>query len=419
MLAIKLSFLFVFLYIVIALLRTKHAVSFRGFFFMFALFFYSIAPFIQFLNYTPWPIAKNETFLEVNYILLFSFIVYDFVYGFSFEKNDSPDVTPLKKQEIVLSSKGAIFLLILALFWGFFTFYTQSFSLKNLLFRGGDADIFRMETQQSVALITGRFRIIFSVIAFILMVFCRNKILKTIGILFLLFFCAPTATARYFAAATYLPILILFFPVFLRRRYLFNLLLGSGLLFVFPLLNLFRYADHQTAWTPYEQFTSLNYDSYCSLAFIWENDIVTYGRQLLGPLFFWVPRSWWPDKPIGSGHLAAIQYDLFEGGFSNVSMNFLGEGYINFGFFGIFLFVIIIALISKKMDVIFWEKYKGDIHNFFAIYYLYALPMFFFVMRGDLLSGTAYTCGLIVVVTICIWICKLYMVRKENETSAN
>ena len=137
MLAIKLSFLFVFLYIVIALLRTKHAVSFRGFFFMFALFFYSIAPFIQFLNYTPWPIAKNETFLEVNYILLFSFIVYDFVYGFSFEKNDSPDVTPLKKQEIVLSSKGAIYLLILALFWGFFTFYTQSFSLKNLLFRGG------------------------------------------------------------------------------------------------------------------------------------------------------------------------------------------------------------------------------------------------------------------------------------------
>lgn len=416
---IYLSFFLVFLYIVIALIRTKHSVSFCGFFYMFALFFYSIAPFIQFLDHTPWPIAHDTTFLQVNYILLFSFFIYDFVYGFSFEKNNFAEEIPAEERNIRLLNRGAMILLAIALIFGFIIFYLANFSIINLFFRGGDADIQRVEMLQISALFISIFRIIFSLVVFSLTVFCLNRFLKVISIIFLLFFCAPTATARYFAAATYLPLIILFFPIFLRRRYLFNLMLSCGILVVFPLLDLFRYTEHQISWEPYEQFTRLHFDSYCSLAFVWENEFISWGRQMLGYPLFWVPRSVWPEKPFGSGYLVALQYDLFENGFCNVSMNFLGEGYINFGLFGIFFFVIIIALISKKMDVIFWEKYKGDIHNYFAIYYLYSLPMFFFVLRGDLLSGTAFTCGLLIVISICIWICKLYMVRKENETSTN
>jgi len=98
-----------------------------------------------------------------------------------------------------------------------------------------------------------------------------------------------------------------------------------------------------------------------------EIESITYGRQLVGALLFFVPRSIWPNKPVGSGHFVAenmlmTRYSFW---FTNISMPFPGEGYINFGILGIILFAFILALVSKITDN--WYQYNG-LRLFFSLY---------------------------------------------------
>ena len=61
------------------------------------------------------------------------------------------------------------------------------------------------------------------------------------------------------------------------------------------------------------------------------------------------------------------------------------------------------------MDYTFWVKYQGDYRNTFSLYYFYFLSMMFFFMRGDLMSGTAYTVGILFVSTVIQKILKAFM----------
>lgn len=85
-------------------------------------------------------------------------------------------------------------------------------------------------------------------------------------------------------------------------------------------------------------FKEGHFDSYQSILSVLNSEIITYGNQLLGVLLFWVPRSIWSNKPIGSG---AFMAEITNLDFSNISMNYFAEGYINFGVFGMFLFLLV------------------------------------------------------------------------------
>ena len=116
---------------------------------------------------------------------------------------------------------------------------------------------------------------------------------------------------------------------------------------------------------------------------------LTYGKQLLGVLFFFVPRSIWPDKPVGSGHLVAqnllmTQYDMW---FTNLSNPLPSEGYINFGIIGVALFAIILGKVSRVMDI---YQSKNDIRKYISIYISLNMT---FMLRGDLMSSFAYLIG--------------------------
>ena len=122
-----------------------------------------------------------------------------------------------------------------------------------------------------------------------------------------------------------------------------------------------------------------------------KDDIVTYGNQLLGALFFWIPRSVWPSKPVGSGYFVAEQTEL---SFNNISMPFWGEGYINFGYLGVIIFAIALAIVIARIDSKFWNKVVTQ-QNLEPIKYYLLLGLLIFILRGDMLSSTAYTCGII------------------------
>jgi hypothetical protein len=107
-------------------------------------------------------------------------------------------------------------------------------------------------------------------------------------------------------------------------------------------------------------------------------------------LFFWIPRSFWPTKPIGSGAFLAEEQGFF---FTNVSCNYFAEGYINFGIIGIFIFIIVLSFVTAKLDKMYWTICVNSRNNYFNVIYCVLLGMIFFMLRGDLMSSFAYSIG--------------------------
>ena len=166
-----------------------------------------------------------------------------------------------------------------------------------------------------------------------------------------------------------------------------------GLLVIFPFLDQFRHAKELSTDTKIgistQMFSEGTFDSYQNTINVINKADITYGRQLLGVLFFYVPRSIWSTKPIGSGAYIAKE---FKYNFSNISMNFLGEGYLNFGYFGVFLFILFLSNLVSRFDFMYWNNLIRKEYMYIIYFYLYGL--LFFIMRGDLLSSFAYTIGL-------------------------
>ena len=114
--SIFLSFLFPFLYVVIALIKEKHAVSFRSFFYIFALFFYSIAAFVQFFEPIGGYTVTPQTFFEINIILFFCYIIFDLIY-FSGKKVPANTEPPkLDDSTVPRLKRQGVFVLLMFIF---------------------------------------------------------------------------------------------------------------------------------------------------------------------------------------------------------------------------------------------------------------------------------------------------------------
>lgn len=70
-------------------------------------------------------------------------------------------------------------------------------------------------------------------------------------------------------------------------------------------------------------------------------------------------------------------------------MPYVAEGYLNGGFLIVFFFILLIALFSVVYDNRFWNTRAAVAR--FKIRYLIMLGMFFFILRGDLMNGIAYS----------------------------
>ena len=111
----------------------------------------------------------------------------------------------------------------------------------------------------------------------------------------------------------------------------------------------------------------------------------SWGKQILLPAFFWVPRSIWQDKPIGTPDLVAEQSDLPS---LNVSSPLWTEGYINFGWPGVILFLFLFGLFARKCDNSLSQLQTLPV--FVTIITCFFASNTFILLRGDLTSGTMY-----------------------------
>lgn len=198
----------------------------------------------------------------------------------------------------------------------------------------------------------------------------------------------PTAIARNQLASLGLPIFILAFGM-LRRNKMLSLVLIILIATVFPLLNLCRLL----LYAPSMIFVGADFDAYQNLMLAIDINFITDGRQLLGTLLFFVPRSLWPTKPLGSGYELANLQSL---SFKNISMPIFGEGYVNFGVLGAIAFTIITALIFRRLD----STYKEGTPGLCSLIYLILIGSCIFLLRGALMPALAALCAYILAAII-------------------
>jgi hypothetical protein len=128
----------------------------------------------------------------------------------------------------------------------------------------------------------------------------------------------------------------------------------------------------------------------------------TYGHQLLGAIFFFIPRAVWPNKPIGSGDFLLYEYILnYTSMSANISSPLLAEMIINFSYLLgpiiFFIFGWLVALFDYKYKLARLAfsrvrlKKKGSRISFTLIYYPIFLSCFLFILRGDLQSAASFT----------------------------
>ncbi|OOY22033.1 hypothetical protein BMI86_05770 [Thioclava sp. DLFJ5-1] len=331
-----------------------------------------------------------RTYLDINMaIFLANFVTFS-AYHLSARRHIFFRARPYQVRRPSLTA----FVLIIFSALGFLgVLFSNAFELSLLLFRGlvdqaRDAVI----TSSSLSLIFGMFTRFLPVFCFYFAITeLRNMRLLKVALFFLMIMSVfPTGVARYMVAYTYIPVLLIMVPS-ARKGFNFALVFLLSLLFVFPFLNQFRHFDgfSRIGLLPSQDFFfAAHFDAFENFASAFDAHFVTGGYQLLGALLFFVPRTFWPDKPVGSG------YQLSENAgyiFNNISMPFLGEGYVNFGFFGIILFAAFIGYAMVGADRTLERQVQSGMQiNYHTSVLYFLFGALFFILRGDLLSSFAY-----------------------------
>ncbi len=379
---------------------------------LFVYFFYGVAPLLQFYDGASFfgarPLKETEYFY-MNLLIIFIFLFYQISYYFFLQRKiTNSRIRFFEKFSLAqkLNPAQTLLLIGISLFSFFIVFWANNFNLFSLFFRGGALKESAVESGTTSLIIFRTFQplAMMCLLYYILSPSKKKVVYLTLTVSALLT-CFPLAMARFSAAALYIPLLLIAVPI-MRKKNIFSLSVVGGLLLVFPFLNNFRYFSENTeikTGLDLNMFLAGDFDSYQNFTLIVFENIITWGRQLLGVLLFWLPRSFWPDKPIGSGAFMAQQEGFF---FDNVSCNFFAEGYINFGFWGLVLFILLLSFVSARLDKTYWQIIYSKKHSYFHVIYMVLIGMLFFILRGDLMSSFAYTVGFL----ISIWF--VYKVMK-------
>ncbi|OWY14207.1 hypothetical protein B6V73_16555 [Thioclava sp. JM3] len=367
---------------------------------IFAFTFLGLIPWLHYTKgVTIWRSSAiaPATYVDVNLMIFFSGFATFVAHNLAFRKRSRS----VAKHFSITRPQLTAFLLVALAGLGFLgVLYINNFNPRLLFFRGLLGETREaVFTSSSSALVFGMLTRLAPPFAFYFAAteLHRHRFLQLFLFAVVLLAVFPTGVARYFVAYTYIPILMIMLPA-MRRGTNFALTLLLSLLVVFPFLDQFRYysASEKISLLPTETFFfAAHFDAYENFASAFEAHFISDGYQLLGALLFFVPRSFWPAKPVGSGFEMADRLGYI---FNNISMPFLGEGYVNFGIVGVILFGLVIGYLMGRADRTLGPRANLNSRlNYQNTVYYFLFGGVFFVFRGDLLSSFAYlSAGLVV-----------------------
>lgn len=376
---------------------------------LFILFFFVLANASQYASNTVVSSLSvrltPEHYQAFQLLLFFVICTYLFIYEFFFKRLRPLSIAGFKERKA-----NTVLLIGISVLAAVLVLLHYRHNLTLLLFRGVEGVYHSTDNDVNVAgslLFSKVLRPIpFACLIWSIVYKCPKKVIAVLFVLMLV--CLfPTSLARYAIVLYWLPVALLLFPP-LYRRHLFVSLMLVGLLFVFPFLGNFRYFSGDVSFEfSFDYLNTMNYDASQEFMILMDYHYVTYGKQLLGALLFFVPRAIWPGKPIGSGAtLASLQ----PGAWPNISMPFIGEGYFNFGFVGVFLFTIILAMIASLADKTFWGAPDLNHRKSFGPFYFVLVGGAIFFMRGDLMSSFSFLFAAVVD----LWLVRYVAFKKKS-----
>lgn len=367
----------------------KKQISSILFVYIFFITFFSIFPWVQYTNNVLiWSnnLFSNYDYLKTNIILFFSLLIIFFSY-----KGIKYNLKNLMMKENPRLWLG-IFVNVICLF---VVIYYNNFNITSMIFRGGvyGDDVLEKLNSPLFTLIL-YFSRFFPGFLFLKYITSNNpnksNLVKIVLFLFVLGCAFPLGIPRFMVAFIYFPI-IYYFLVDFRKTYVTFSFLILSLVFIFPFLDQFRVFDisRDIQFIPEKKyFLQAHFDAYQNFMEAIRTNYITYGWQLLGVSLFFIPRFIWDNKPVGSGYQMANDLNYH---FSNISMPFLGEGFVNFGLIGVCLFSIILGAVCKTIDHNLLSLSNSKINRFQYFFGIFCCASIFFIMRGDLMSSFSYT----------------------------
>ena len=400
------SFLVNMVIFVIYLLKSinVHSFSFDMMFWLFNLIFFGVAPLLQYVtDIYAWGLDPTKSEILKNNLLILVWSVC-YIAGMHWARRAK---TTKKKEKVVKKSPVQIgyrvrhvdFLAICVAISAMIVLYrVYTTGFYQMMFR--DTNSLSVDNQTFRLLLNHGFNnfILFTAVFCIIDAKNRKKIgaKMVIAVLCLIIGCFPTGLDRNMMASFYGGLVIILFDKSRKGRW-YALAVYAGLILIFPAINVFRRVANAEGdiWNVMvESFGSSyldgHYDAHQMIISV-QRYVAEYGlcfgRQILGAFLFFVPRALWPAKPIGTG--ATVIHALDQFSFSNVSAPLVAESYIALGIVGVMVGAILLARFVYRLDKAYWQSEERT--SFIRIIYPFAMFMFFFILRGDLLSGWSFT----------------------------
>ena len=392
---------------------------------VFYLLFFVFAPVIQYiLGSFPWSFNhSNDSIVQGNLLLtVWALIIWILQSSKSrrvFGVNQKPNWLPANLSVPLTALNVLVFIS------GLITVYMiATVGLSDLFARSTNELVFDSSSIRQIVEKTSRATVAFVLIASIIRYKSKSDcmIQLILALIFCLITCFPAGMPRYSAAAIWGSILLVSFSVFKKKKTLFPALFILAFLVVFPAINVYKGADFATgdflaaavnvAQHFFDTFLGVSYDAYSVYlrTILYASEYQTWGYQLLGALLFFVPRSFWPSKPLGSGAtVVAAQGQTV----TNVSCPLPAEAIINFGFLGLIVGAFCVGWLIKRIDDYYWHSDERSL--FVTISYPQLLFFFFYMMRGDLLSSLAFTTAFMITNLILATICRSAAVYSSNK----
>ena len=401
-------------------------ISLRVMYWFYSYVFLGLSPLISFVrNYWKLIPVNNDTIIYALCLIIFSNLIFELGYNFCKKKNLQ---VKYKFYEINLKS------------YFFFTISYFAISLILIIFIGFEAHtsiirrLFGFTFSPIEQVIEWLYRSMPAILFIFLYyinksnkkLFCFLLLLLTLNLLLAI---NPISGPRAIIFFLYFSIIITFFYDLKKFKLFFLFILLNGIFFSNIQHIVQRFITIEGFLPNYsilDYFIEGHFDGFeqiiHTLDYVIHNSS-TYGQQLLGVIFFFIPRIVWPNKPIGSGDFLLNEYILnYTDTISpNISSPLLAEMIINFSYFlgpiTFFIFGLIASLLDNKyklerfvLSKIRFKKKRSCI-SFTLIYYPIFLSCFLFVLRGDLQSATAFAFALFLVSFI------LYIILRKKKSN--
>lgn len=379
--------------IIINILLDKRKYSLNKTFWYFSLFFLFLAPLLQYISdYDMWNYhLTNEQYIKCNMWLVIWFLIYSFInrnIKINFQKTKSDNRVWIKKSIVYMLLLLSLISLILGIYFiGFKNLFIKSENDIDL--GAGNISLIVINLIRSIPTYSTVYSMYY---------YKKNKrgivyVVISFVITFLLNY--PASVTRYWIGAIYIGILLVILKKQIKDK-TFDLGMIIVLAVIFPMFQLFKWYNIEDLLNGNIRFKNLmtvynnpDFDAYSMFARTFkyvEVYSITYGKQLFSTLFFFIPRSIWINKSVPSGQLVAQSQGQI---FTNLSSPLIAEGYINFGYLGIIIYSVIIAILIKFLDNAYWDKEDDNISTIDFVY-PFAIGFLIFLLRGAFHPAIVY-----------------------------